>query len=179
MLHSHARSLSVSNYLSDKDRNFGQRSRYSRSFHASILNPHVGGLTGRGLGSPEEDSNEIKSKLTTREKNSRIVKALSSYVWPTPTSDEEKPHTDKIKSRVKYSVALMLGGKLVTIQVPFLFKHLVDSIPTDVDAVTAAAVADPTMLPLLLVLGYGVSKGTAAGMQQLRNAVFAHVAQVR
>uniref|UniRef100_A0A7S4IZ59 ABC transporter n=1 Tax=Odontella aurita TaxID=265563 RepID=A0A7S4IZ59_9STRA len=44
---------------------------------------------------------------------------------------------------------------------------------------TATAV-DPTLvsgLPLALCLGYGLSRASASGMQELRNATFAHVAQ--
>jgi len=107
-----------------------------------------------------------------------------------------KAHADKIKRRVMYSLALMIGGKLVTIQVPFLFKNLVDglgenssnqstTIDTTISAIEnmdqliAADAATSAMMgaPVALVLGYGLSRATASGMQELRNAVFAHVAQ--
>jgi ABC-type transport system involved in Fe-S cluster assembly fused permease/ATPase subunit len=59
--------------------------------------------------------------------------------------------------------------------VPFLFKELVDSLP----AAEQVASMDPFLatIPLTLVLGYGVSRATASGLQEWRNAVFAHVAQ--
>ena len=52
----------------------------------------------------------------------------------------------------------MLGAKLATIQVPFLFKHTVDGLSGE----TAAALAgDPfaaaAMTPTMLMLAYGVN----------------------
>eukprot|EP00559_Dactyliosolen_fragilissimus_P009154 CAMPEP_0184873198 /NCGR_PEP_ID=MMETSP0580-20130426/41708_1 /TAXON_ID=1118495 /ORGANISM="Dactyliosolen fragilissimus" /LENGTH=157 /DNA_ID=CAMNT_0027376075 /DNA_START=444 /DNA_END=913 /DNA_ORIENTATION=+ len=116
-----------------------------------------------------------------------------------------KEHASSIKRRVIASLSLMLGGKLVTIQIPFLFKHLVDSLPnesmasipttasttetteTATNTMDALSNMDPSLLmntttsattiPLLLIAGYGISRATASGMQEYRNAVFAHVAQ--
>lgn len=84
----------------------------------------------------------------------------------------------------------MLAGKSITIQVPYIFKQLVDtlqvtavatgSFPTDA-AITSM---DPSVVlttaaiaPVSLVLAYGISRATAVGLQEWRNAVFAHVAQ--
>jgi ATP-binding cassette, subfamily B (MDR/TAP), member 7 len=68
--------------------------------------------------------------------------------------------------------------------VPFIFKNLVDKL-TAVDATAsaaaasaAAAAADPlTAVPLALVLGYGLARSTASGLQELRTTIFAVVAQ--
>lgn len=61
-----------------------------------------------------------------------------------------------------------MAGKAVTIQIPFIFKHLVD----------ASTTMDPSaQLPLALLLGYGCSRAAAAALQEYRNVVFAVVAQ--
>eukprot|EP00547_Thalassionema_nitzschioides_P005017 CAMPEP_0194206646 /NCGR_PEP_ID=MMETSP0156-20130528/5607_1 /TAXON_ID=33649 /ORGANISM="Thalassionema nitzschioides, Strain L26-B" /LENGTH=573 /DNA_ID=CAMNT_0038933211 /DNA_START=280 /DNA_END=2001 /DNA_ORIENTATION=- len=77
---------------------------------------------------------------------------------------------------VLLSLGLMVSGKLVTIQVPYLFKHLVDSMPTQ-----AMVLENPELamsgFPLAMVLGYGISRATASGLNEYRNAVFANVAQ--
>jgi len=85
----------------------------------------------------------------------------------------------EIKQRVAMSVGLLLAGKLVNIQVPFLFKHVVDDLGAAVTA-SEVALADPTTaatLPLLLLTGYGLARATTSAFQELRNAVFAAVAQ--
>ena len=144
----------------------------------------VGTSAGSGVaGTPEAAS-------STRSVQVRIAKQLMQRVWPKPTNDElqstlpehqqiSESHAALVKRRVIYSLSLMLGGKLVTIQVPFLFRNLVDSLPAHVDGTTTALLlAEPTtVVPLTLVLGYGISRATASGMQEMRNAVFAHVAQ--
>jgi ABC-type multidrug transport system fused ATPase/permease subunit len=78
----------------------------------------------------------------------------------------------------------MLAGKAVTIQVPYIFKSLVDSLPTAVDAVNATTALDVTTattaagIPIIvLLMGYGMSRAAASGFQEWRNAVFSHVAQ--
>jgi len=178
-----------------------------RLFHSTFQLFHVGGLDANGVGTPKNNNNDKEKER--RKQPFRIAKNLFSHVWPTPTTgvtddmnendyDQEKnqhiitkAHANKIKRRVAYSLSLMVGGKLITIQIPFLFKNLVDTLPQHLPATeavvsTSTSISIDTISPLLLttttapialVLGYGLSRATASGMQELRNAVFAHVAQ--
>lgn len=104
-----------------------------------------------------------------KEKESRvkIVKELITHIWPS-----NHPNEADIKLRVLGSLGLLFSSKLVTISVPFIFKELIDvysAIPTD-PATTAQT------LPIALVLGYGIARSTAVGFQELRNTIFATVA---
>ena len=176
---------------------------HSRFFNSTSSLNHVGGMDANGVGSSTDNLTSKWEKST----QVRIAKNLFRHVWPSPTAASALPerddgkdnmytntitkeHADKIKRRVGYSLGLMVGGKLVTIQIPFLFKNLVDelgSVQTDVSSIEIANtlasngmdLTSTTMagLPVALVLGYGISRATASGMQELRNAVFAHVAQ--
>jgi ABC-type transport system involved in Fe-S cluster assembly fused permease/ATPase subunit len=110
----------------------------------------------------------------------RIAKALAQHVWPNDDSFESR----RRKQRVTLSVTLMLAGKAVTIQVPYIFKSLVDAIPVDPAAAMATTALDVTTattstgIPIIaLLLGYGMSRAAASGFQEWRNAVFANVAQ--
>ena len=84
----------------------------------------------------------------------------------------------------------MLAGKAVTIQIPYIFKTLVDTLQVDgTGAIEAAAsltssapdlttVTTAAGVPVLVaLLGYGMSRAAASGFQELRNAVFATVTQ--
>ena len=95
-----------------------------------------------------------------------------------------------LRASVVVSLALLVGGKVLNIQVPFLFKHIVDTLsvagePLQVaaSAASAAAGVDPVLataavvVPASLLIGYGMARATAEGFNQLRNAVFATVAQ--
>lgn len=64
----------------------------------------------------------------------------------------------------------MIASKAVTIQIPFVFKHLVDALPL--------AAANPSDVALFSILtAYGISRSAATGLQEFRNVVFATVAQ--
>ena len=72
----------------------------------------------------------------------------------------------------------MIGGKAVTIQIPFLLKYVVDALsPEALAAVTMSNADVAAAMPVALLLGYGVSRAAASGLQEWRNALFAHVAQ--
>ena len=134
----------------------------------------MSGGGGRGL------IPDIKTDISSSQLQMRIARTLFHYVWPQDSTSEED---QKRKNRVMLSLGLMVSGKVVTIQVPFLFKYLVDSMPTDVgvnvllDNPEAVATATLSGFPLALLMGYGISRITTSGMNEYRNAVFAHVAQ--
>jgi len=127
----------------------------------------------------EEQNKEKKSPL-------RIPRTLAKYVWP----NDGSPESRKRKQRVVLALSLMLAGKAVTIQVPYIFKILVDTLQMDgTGAIEAAASLTPGTLDLttattaagipiiVALLGYGMSRAAASGFQELRNAVFANVTQ--
>ena len=128
------------------------------------------------------------SKTPTVEKKSafRIPKTLARHVWPT----DNTPDSKKRKRQVVLALTLMLAGKGVTIQVPYIFKSLVDTLQVDAtSAIEGAANLNLTSIDLAsmttaagipvitILLGYGMSRAAASGFQELRNAVFATVAQ--
>lgn len=119
----------------------------------------------------------------------KLLKSLTSYVWP---SSSTRPDATSVKARVVASLSLLVAGKLVNIQVPFLFKSLIDSFQPTLDATSSVAttvlanggslISSPAAAealvatPVALVIGYGLSRATAAAFGELRNAVFSTVA---
>lgn len=95
-----------------------------------------------------------------------ILKAMMAYIWP---KDDEM-----IRNRVKLSLALLVGAKLLNVGVPFLFKAAVDNLNV---LSTATPVEASAALVSSLIIGYGVARVGSAGFNELRNAVFARVAQ--
>ena len=113
-----------------------------------------------------------------------MLRSLSGHLWP---SKAARPDATEIKLRVMASVGLLLGSKLINIQVPFIFKHLIDTLDSQtggagLDAIQqfgALGQVDSQLLygtPVALALGYGVARSTAHGMGELRNAIFGYVA---
>ncbi|EDO16507.1 hypothetical protein Kpol_513p23 [Vanderwaltozyma polyspora DSM 70294] len=95
----------------------------------------------------------------------KIMKDLLKYIWP--------KGDNKVKIRVILALMLLIGAKVLNIQVPFYFKQIIDSMNVEW--------SDPTVaLPAaigLTIITYGVSRFGAVLFGELRNAVFAKVAQ--
>ena len=86
------------------------------------------------------------------------------YLWP---KDDWN-----IKARVGIALSLLVAGKILNINVPLFFKQAVDSLnmPVHPDA-TVLTVAGTVLI------GYGAAKLGAILFQEMRNAIFAKVAQ--
>ncbi|PWN93819.1 putative ATP-binding cassette transporter protein, mitochondrial [Acaromyces ingoldii] len=99
-----------------------------------------------------------------------IVKKLIGHIWPAGDTGT--------KTRVLLALGLLIGGKLLNVQVPFFFKAIVDSLN---DAVNAPLdMSNPNTVYVVAgasILGYGLARVGAAAFSELRNAVFANVAQ--
>lgn len=63
------------------------------------------------------------------------------------------------------------------VQVPFLFKYTVDALATPAAVDPALATTAALTAPVALIAAYGCARGGTAVMSELRNAVFAKVAQ--
>ncbi|KAG0768824.1 hypothetical protein G6F16_002902 [Rhizopus arrhizus] len=121
---------------------------------------------------PTESSSKTKQPTTpvasvAKERNATdlaIIKQLMKYIWP--------KNDTGVKARVVIALSLLVGGKLLNVQVPFFFKNVVDSlnmtIPEDTTLWTVCGAA---------IIGYGLARLGASAFQELRNAVFAAVAQ--
>ncbi|KAK7516240.1 P-loop containing nucleoside triphosphate hydrolase protein [Phyllosticta citriasiana] len=94
-----------------------------------------------------------------------IMKEMSRYLWP----------KDSFSTRVRVglSLGLLVGAKVLNVQVPFYFKSIVDSM--NIDFLTLGGTA--WTVAGSLIVAYGVTRMGATVSQELRNAVFASVAQ--
>ncbi|KAI8314050.1 Iron-sulfur clusters transporter [Colletotrichum sp. SAR11_59] len=111
--------------------------------------------------------------LATPEKNAQeqrkadwaIMKEMSRYLWPKDSLST--------KVRVGLAVSLLIGAKVLNVQVPFYFKSIVDAMNIDFGATGGTAVT----IAGSMILAYGATRIGATVFQELRNAVFASVAQ--
>ncbi|KAF2477785.1 iron-sulfur clusters transporter-like protein atm1 [Lindgomyces ingoldianus] len=107
----------------------------------------------------------LVSNKEQRKADWAIMKEMSRYLWPKDNLGT--------RLRVGLSVGLLVGAKLLNVQVPFYFKTIVDSMNIDFLVVggTAWTVAGS------MIVCYGATRVGATLFQELRNAVFASVAQ--
>nr|XP_053647022.1 iron-sulfur clusters transporter ABCB7, mitochondrial-like isoform X3 [Cherax quadricarinatus] len=84
-----------------------------------------------------------------------------------------------VKARVMIAVGLLVAAKVVNVQVPFIFKDAINYLNEhtgEVLAITDSPSAVATTA-ISLMIGYGIARTGAAAFSELRNAVFAKVAQ--
>ncbi len=89
------------------------------------------------------------------------LRDLAPYLWP--------PGSPGLKLRVVVALGLLALAKITNVYVPFLYKQMVDILGGE------AAIA--VVLPLSLMIGYGVLRVLSITFAELRDAVFAKVGQ--
>ncbi|PMD20547.1 iron ABC-transporter-like protein [Hyaloscypha hepaticicola] len=106
-----------------------------------------------------------KTNKEQRKADWAIMKEMAKYLWPKDSLGT--------RFRVGLSLGLLVGAKVLNVQVPFYFKSIVDSMNIDFVAVGGTA----TTVAGSMIFAYGLTRIGATVFSELRNAVFASVAQ--
>ncbi|KAL7542829.1 hypothetical protein ACHAXR_012408 [Thalassiosira sp. AJA248-18] len=143
---------------------------------------------------PKKEGAPKKSSSSNSAQEEVVVQAAENAASTANNNHVVKERKDAIDIRFRLiaSIVLMLAGKGVTIATPFIFKMLVDIVPSYVNSgvagKTAAAAAAttasssiianlPIPMPLLLLLSYGICRSLSSLFRESTNAIFASVAQ--
>lgn len=105
---------------------------------------------------------ELTENERARASGARTLRKVAPYLWP----------ADKawVKRRVVWAMIALVVSKLVAIGTPFFFGQAVDAM--DGEGVNALAIG-----AIGLTVAYGMGRLFNVGFQQLRDAIFAPVAQ--
>ena len=93
----------------------------------------------------------------------KVLTNLLPYLWPRGRTD--------LKTRVAAALALLICAKIATVTVPLVLREAVDAL-TVADGANLILV-----LPLGLLLAYGLVRVAALAFGELRDSLFARVAQ--
>ena len=91
----------------------------------------------------------------------RALRPLLPYLWPKGRPD--------LRARVGFAVLLLVAAKAATVMVPILLGRAVDALDAKADLVV--------LVPVALILAYGTARVTSLAFAELRDALFAKVAQ--
>ena len=94
-------------------------------------------------------------------KDLQTIRTLLPYLWPKGEAE--------LRLRVVCAMALLALAKVTNVAVPIFYKHAVDALSTDTARILA--------VPVALLVGYGLARVLAQTFGELRDAVFAKVAQ--
>ena len=107
---------------------------------------------------------KAKTKVKSKENSVfewRALKTLSHYLWP--------PHEFGMKLRVILSLLLLALAKVANVYTPILFRDVVD--------ILSMKNSQFIVLPLALLIGYGMVRVLSIAFAELRDGVFAKVGQ--
>ncbi|MDH3476165.1 MAG: ABC transporter ATP-binding protein/permease [Rhodospirillales bacterium] len=95
----------------------------------------------------------------------RTLRRLVPYLWPAARLD--------LRLRVAAALVFLVLAKVANVYVPLILRGAVDALSPQAPAEAELLV----VLPLALILAYGAARIMAIGFGELRDAVFARVAQ--
>jgi ATP-binding cassette, subfamily B, heavy metal transporter len=102
----------------------------------------------------------------------QVIATLAPFLWPADAP--------ALRLRVVAACVFLVAAKAVNVVVPFFYKGAVDTLSGDAATGTAAAAAAATAavaVPVMMLVAYGVARVLAQAFGELRDAVFARVAQ--
>ncbi|THU57980.1 hypothetical protein C4D60_Mb03t09300 [Musa balbisiana] len=156
-------------------RDLGHLHKGHASFSTSA-NETVSKLPVNGAGIKKQKDVVKKYSPDEQIADMTILRTLAKYLW---LKDNYEFHL-----RVLLSLGLLVGAKVINVQVPFLFKLAVDWLSVAAGSVNSLASFTETNATLLalfgspaaVLLGYGIARTGASACNELRNAVFSKVA---
>ena len=104
---------------------------------------------------------EAREAWPARRSHLRTIRTLLPYLWPRGSLE--------MRGRVVLAMLLLVGAKVANVYVPILYKEAVDILSDD-----AAAVI---VVPVAILLAYGALRVLTVAFGELRDAVFAKVAE--
>ncbi|URD92024.1 ABC transporter transmembrane region [Musa troglodytarum] len=156
-------------------RDLGHLHKGHASFSTSA-NETVSKLPVNGAGIKKQKDVVKKYSPDEQIADMTILRTLAKYLWLKDNYE--------FRLRVLLSLGLLVGAKVINVQVPFLFKLAVDWLSVAAGSVNSLASFTETNATLLalfgspaaVLLGYGIARTGASACNELRNAVFSKVA---
>ena len=99
------------------------------------------------------------SKPTPEVSHGRTLLSLAPYLWP-------KGET-ALRTRVVLALAALVAGKIANVIVPIAYGAAVDALTPKSNAII--------VIPIAMILAYGILRTMSSGFGELRDAVFAKV----
>ncbi|XP_026396056.1 ABC transporter B family member 25, mitochondrial-like [Papaver somniferum] len=168
----------INGFLSDTPSPLGSRTfREPNSIHKGYaFFSSSAGDTSNGKPVEKKIENKIVQKEKEQAADIRILKTLAKYLWLKDNYE--------FKLRVVIALGLLIGSKVLNVQVPFLFKLSVDWLSNATGTAASLATFSATnstylalfVSPVAVLVGYGIARAGASACSELRSAVFSKVA---
>lgn len=118
-------------------------------------------------------SSQVVVKAEQSLSSVQLVKKLLQFAWP-----KDNP---SLRKRVIVAFALLVTAKVLNAFVPFIFRDIINLYNKQAPAFLSLSMDSPVAaiagVGVSLIIAYGIARASSAGFNELRNAVFAKVAQ--
>ncbi|MEO3433479.1 ABC transporter ATP-binding protein/permease [Inquilinus sp. CAU 1745] len=98
-----------------------------------------------------------------------VLRTLAPYLWPKDGRE--------MKARVVIAMAFLIAAKIANVYIPIFYKQAVDALTPGQAAGQAPEQSLALIVPVGAILAYGLARVLSLGFSELRDAVFAKVAQ--
>ena len=109
--------------------------------------------------------NREHSNPHSLKQNLATVRVLLPYLWPKDSFN--------LRARVVIALVFLVASKLINVVVPIFYKQAVDALGSGPEA----GIATVVVVPVMILLAYGVARILAQAFGELRDAIFTRVAQ--
>lgn len=125
----------------------------------------------------QNEKGVVKTELGEEQiTDTKILRNLAKYLWLQDNLE--------FRLRIVMALGLLIGAKVINVQVPFLFKLAVDwlsAVTGTASTLASFTEANSTSLaffasPAAVLIGFGIARTGASACNELRNAVFSKVA---
>ncbi|EJF89812.1 ABCB family ABC transporter ATP-binding protein/permease [Bartonella melophagi] len=110
----------------------------------------------------------VKTVSVDSDQTLRTLYNLWPYMWPSARFD--------LKMRVVWAIFYLILSKLILISVPYFFKYATNALDIKFFQVFARS-SSIWVVPIMLVFAYNFARIVQAGLNQLRDSLFATVGQ--
>jgi len=87
------------------------------------------------------------------------------------------PFMAEYKGRIALAVLCLVGAKLASVGLPFILKHIVDQLNSDASASSSLGSSNLVIVPLALLVAYGLVRFSNVLFGELRDTIFGRVTE--
>ncbi|MEE4120112.1 MAG: ABC transporter ATP-binding protein/permease [Paracoccaceae bacterium] len=124
---------------------------------------------GAGGTGPRTEDEAARRRAEERARGLRVLRDAIPYIWPRERTAEAR----RLKIRVVGALVLLVLAKLVSVTIPLIYSRAVDTLAGEVDPGAGMLAVGAVGL----TVAYGLARLMNTGFQELRDVVFAAVAQ--
>ncbi len=118
---------------------------------------------------PQSRASDTSDYFSRRTKHMAVLRGLAPFVWP-----EGRPD---LRLRVVLAVIALVLAKVITVITPIAYKGAVDWLTGDATGSDGVSAQTVVLVPVALILAYGLGRIMMMVFTQLRDVLFTRVAQ--